>query len=236
MDFHVGILAGGLFRRFGSNKATFKINGKPIILKLIEEVPKLTIKPRNLMISIHDQAQLEEIKNILEKVVNDYEENNIIRFSIYDNNKFKINDIPISFILDDHEISSGREDDRAPIFGLLSIFLEARKGFIQVLPCDSPNIKARFLNFIYEKAKFPQLKYDAIIARWNNGYIEPLHGLFRPENFIDAIKQNIKKRDYKLVNFIRDKNNIRYVSVEKEISLIDPTLSLFKNINTKDGL
>ena len=61
MDFFIAILAGGKSDRFGSNKAIFKIDGIPIISKLLLEIPKLNIKPRSVFISLHDKSQKDEI-------------------------------------------------------------------------------------------------------------------------------------------------------------------------------
>lgn len=210
MSYQVAILAGGKSRRFGSNKALFKIDGKTLISRQIAEIIKLKNQPENLFISISNEAQRDDIIDSIGKRIQ----------------------IPMEFVVD-----VPRDDldgVRAPIFGMHALFKRVEAGTIQFMPCDTPNFSSFFMNQLYTRMETSPPGCAALIPRWRNGYYEPLHGLYKPEICLENLETILKAGDLKLINFIESGIAVQFLKIEETLEAIDPGFKTFTNINFKD--
>ena len=233
MEFYFGILAGGKSERFGSNKAIFKIDGISLISRLLLVIPKLIVKPKIIYISLHTKEQLPEIIGAIKNDLNAVKIEKLTwELPSYENDLQ--NNIPIKIIFDYKR--KEHRDIQAAIFGLYAIFREISEGFIQIVPCDTPDFKAKNVNALLSIYKDSDWQLDALIPRWRNGYVELLHGIYRVDKFIDRVETNIDKKIFRLKYLLDEGLSIKYFEIEEKLAKIDPTFKSFKNINTKEDL
>jgi len=116
-----------------------------------------------------------------------------------------------------------------PLAGILAGMKKVITSYTAVLPCDSPFIKPEVIDFLFDNVKH----HEAIIPRWPNGYIEPLHAVYRVKPALKAIKEAISKKELYIVDMIRRLKRVKYVSTN-ELKLYDKDLLTFFNINTKN--
>ncbi len=196
------ILIGGKSTRFGTDKGLFEFLGKPLITYQLEVLSQFN---HDIYVVAYSQKQVQAYINKI-----DYR---------------KIT----AFILDDREHIQ-EKNIRSPMIGMFSAFRELDKlGYYKAftLSCDLPLIKPEIVELLITQAK----KYDCCLPQWNNNYIEPLFAIYPVKKALQKIRENLKNRTFKLTNNL-DKNwNIRYISIENEIQIIDEKLLTFININ-----
>ncbi|MHA1509184.1 MAG: hypothetical protein ACTSO6_10830, partial [Promethearchaeota archaeon] len=73
--------------------------------------------------------------------------------------------------------------------------------------------------------------YDCSIPRWNNGYLEPLFGIYPVRSTFKLAKKSIQERNYALNRIIDESLNINYISVEESIKPLDQNLVSLINVN-----
>ncbi|MFX0099318.1 MAG: molybdenum cofactor guanylyltransferase [Candidatus Hodarchaeota archaeon] len=232
MTYHVAILAGGRSKRFGSNKALFKIDGIALISKFLLEIPKLARKPNVVFISLAGQEQLIEIIEALKVDLKIIEETKI-EYKLLDENDDSTS-IPMKIIFDDER--ENIKEFRAAIFGLQAIFTAISEGIVQIMPCDTPYFNANIMNILHAVGEKAGDTWDALIPRWKNGYIEPLHGIYKVDACIDPIEENIKKGDLRLRHFLQSGIRVKHFMIEKNLEKVDPTYKTFQNFNTREFL
>ena len=230
MQYSIAVLAGGKSQRFGSNKALFKVGGKPLITRFLLEIPKIHANPRLTYLSLRNRTQWEEILHALERdltVTPSEVEDGVYHLTSSELQK----PLTIRVVFDiDHNEAIG---DRAAIFGFSSIFGVSRVGFIQFVPCDMPYFNASVIDKIYTFCESRNWLFDAVIPRWENGFIEPLNGVYRVEKLAPITQGNIKLGHLSLRDLItRDVKQASF-PIEKELSAIDPNFIAFQNLNQK---
>jgi molybdopterin-guanine dinucleotide biosynthesis protein A len=127
------------------------------------------------------------------------------------------------FAYDDHR-------NVGPISGILSGLSECEDEYCFISACDMPFINANVVDLLFEKSK----NYDAAIPRWEDGFLEPLHSVYRCEPMIHETKKAIEKGE-KIILAPVFKMNVNYVAVN-EIRKFDPDLRTFININTCEDI
>jgi len=118
-----------------------------------------------------------------------------------------------------------------PLSGLWSALgiVKARK--VAVVACDMPFVSGSVLNLFFELC----VKQDAVIPRWPNGYIEPLHSVYDSARCLTATSAALGQGCGNLRGMICNLQNILHVSTEA-IRAIQPKLAMFTNINTLGDL
>ncbi len=122
--------------------------------------------------------------------------------------------------------------DAGPLAGLLSGLESASFSLSLVIGCDMPFVSRDVAKFLFEIAS---TGYDAVVPRWGNGLVEPLHAVYRKKPMLAAIKEATGKGERRIFDVLSRLKNIYFVSV-KEIKEIDPSLKTFININTPEEL
>ena len=197
------ILIGGKNIRFGNESAAvLDVLGKPLILHQIETLSKFD---EDVFLVANSEYQINSY----------YREINFPR--------------DINFIVDDTEII-GEPDVRTPMLGIYSGFKELNnlgfeKGFL--LSGDMPLIKPEVIELMIKEVE----GYDCCIPRWNNGFLEPLFGIYPVEKTYELAKKTIQERNYALNSIIDKTWNVNYISVEESIKPLDQNLVSLINVN-----
>lgn len=120
---------------------------------------------------------------------------------------------------------------RGPLAGILTGMGEMRSEYTAVLPCDSPFILKDVLKFLFDRARGA----DAAIPRWPNGYIEPLHAVYKVSSALSAAENAMGEGRLAIRNMIEGLGKVVYVGTD-EIRRFDPKLSTFFNINSQEDV
>ena len=119
-----------------------------------------------------------------------------------------------------------------PLAGFLSGLERASFHYSLVIGCDMPYINERVVDFLFEIAA---MGYDAVVPRWENGMVEPLHAVYRREPMLAAIKDAMREGDAKVLTLLSRLEKVNFLPMN-EIREIDPGLETFTNINTAEEL
>ncbi len=140
----------------------------------------------------------------------------------------------MGFIVDEVDFALNR-GSHLPLIGLYSAFKELRKlGYkkVLVLPCDTPLVKFEVIDFLIHQCN----KFDCCIPKWQNNLLEPLIAIYSIKNAYESSIRNIKQNQYKLTKLINKDWKVNYISIEQDITKIDPNLLSFKNINKLEDI
>jgi molybdopterin-guanine dinucleotide biosynthesis protein A len=122
-------------------------------------------------------------------------------------------------------------EGKGPLAGMLAGMQKMLSEYTAVLPCDSPFVKEEVIRYLSSKAK----GIDAVIPRWPNGYIEPLHAVYRILPSLSAAKKALENEELQIVDMIKQLKKVIYISTE-ELRKIDRELITFFNINSQKDL
>jgi len=180
------ILAGGYSRRFGTVKALIPLNGKPMIVHVVERLKPL----------------VDELIVVVKKRIRSIEE-----------------------VLEDScvQICEDILPIQAPLVGLLTGFENSNYEYAIVSPCDSPETDPMVIHKLFEEAS----GLDAAIPMWSNGFIEPLHAVYRVKPCIEASWRVLEEGSLSVRAMIARLNIVKYVKAEE---LGNP--KHFLNLNT----
>jgi molybdopterin-guanine dinucleotide biosynthesis protein A len=120
---------------------------------------------------------------------------------------------------------------RGPLMGMYSGLRYLRSEYSVILPCDSPFIKANVMRYLIERVQ----GFDAAVPIWTNGYVEPLHSVYRVKAALKAAKEALKEGELRMRDLEERLNNVMYVSTE-DLKRFDPGLISFFNINSDADL
>lgn len=118
---------------------------------------------------------------------------------------------------------------QAPLVGALTGFENVNAEYSLLLPCDAPfvsrDITALLLDLCIDEA--------AVIPRWPNGYIEPLHAAYHTKSAITAAKVALDEKKLTMASMIAHLHRTRYVST-LVLQQLDAKLLTFFNVNTPE--
>lgn len=115
-----------------------------------------------------------------------------------------------------------------PLAGFLSGLEQASFAYSLVIGCDMPFVNENVVELLFEIAS---TGYDAVVPRWENGMLEPLHAVYRREQMLATIKDAVKKGDGMIFHVISQLKDVCFLPVNR-IREIDSDLKTFRNINT----
>jgi molybdopterin-guanine dinucleotide biosynthesis protein A len=130
----------------------------------------------------------------------------------------------VKFVVDVGEL-------RSPLIGALTGFGAAQGAYSLLLPFDTPFISRKVVSLLFELC----LNRAAVIPRWPNGHIEPLHAVYRTAPALEAAKAAVTEKKLKVRAMIEKLSGVRYVST-LVIQQLDPELRTFFNVNTPADL
>ncbi|MFX1466133.1 MAG: molybdenum cofactor guanylyltransferase [Promethearchaeota archaeon] len=119
---------------------------------------------------------------------------------------------------------------RSSLLGAHAAFMHATGKYTILLPNDTPLLNRDALLLLIELSE----DYDVILPRWPNGFIEPLHAIYRTETARKKSQELIQKNQYKLDGLLQ---NVKVLYINAEIlRQFDPQLNMFFNVNTPSDL
>ena len=156
----------------------------------------------DLVLVLRNQEQLELYEDILKK---------------YDD----CFDLSIKLVMDDVQ-------NQGPLMGIKVGLDNVDNDYSLILPCDSPFVTNDFIeNIFYEKENNI---CDAVIPRWDNGNIEPLHAIYCKESkdLIEGL----------LLNGIHDVKSLilKLNTLFIKTDILDASLDTYKNLNKPEDV
>ena len=132
---------------------------------------------------------------------------------------------------EDVKVVSDIVPGRGPLVGVYSGLNHIRSEYAMVLPCDAPFINEHVLKHLIGEAE----GVDAVVPLWPNGYIEPLHSVYRVSAAFKASKAAVREMSFKISNMIERLERTLYVPVER-LKRFDLDLLTFFNVNSTEDL
>jgi molybdopterin-guanine dinucleotide biosynthesis protein A len=122
------------------------------------------------------------------------------------------------------------ESIRSPLLGAHAAFMHTDAEYTVLLPNDTPLLNRDALRLLIDVCR----AYDVVIPRWPNGFIEPLHAVYRTATARKRSKELIEQGQFKLDGLLQ---NVKVLYVNTEVfKQFDPELNMFSNINTPADL
>ena len=226
------ILSGGMSRRMGEDKGSMIIQGKPMILHILE---RLNGKINDAVIVLNNQERINSYKELLDAYV-PVEIKEIFTYSL-------------GFIEDEVK-------DKGPVAGIMTGLKNIKTDYALVLPCDSPfisedNIKTMFdllesseytdaVIPYHTKANKDRLKNKKEFNFKSSSEMsrdmkiensEPLHSIYKKDN-LDIISKLLEDDNLYVKSFIKNLKCVNFVEVDNEVLFEDD----FKNFNRKEDI
>lgn len=226
------ILSGGMSRRMGEDKGSMIIQGKPMILHILE---KLNGKINDAVIVLNNQERINSYKELLDAYV---------PVEIKENFTYSL-----EFIEDEVK-------DKGPVAGIMTGLKNIKTDYALVLPCDSPfisedNIKTMFdllessentdaVIPYHTKANKDRLKNKREFNFKSSSEMsrdmkiensEPLHSIYKKDN-LDIISKLLEDDNLYVKSFIKNLKCVNFVEVDNEVLFEDD----FKNFNRKEDI
>ena len=114
-----------------------------------------------------------------------------------------------------------------PLIGALTGFGVASGKYAIVLPFDTPFVSREVVSLLFELCK----DRSAVIPRWPNGQIEPLHAIYQVQLAITAAETAVAVGRLDMRGMIERMHGVRFVSTIA-LQEFDHELKFFFNINT----
>jgi molybdopterin-guanine dinucleotide biosynthesis protein A len=118
-------------------------------------------------------------------------------------------------------------ESEGPLVGALTGFGSAGGKYVLLLPFDSPFVSRDVVSLLFDLC----LTKAAVIPRWPNGQIEPLHAVYLTNVALEAAKIAVDEGKLDVLSMIEKLRGVRYVST-LVIQQLDPEFRTFFNVNT----
>ena len=118
----------------------------------------------------------------------------------------------------------------SPLLGARTAFENANGEFTLLVPCDAPLIKTPVLDLLFSMIN----GWDAVVPRFPNGHIEPLHAVYRTDISRKITNDAIALGKRSMKDLLA-RLNLLYLSTDV-IKRLDPQLESFTNVNTVNEL
>jgi molybdopterin-guanine dinucleotide biosynthesis protein A len=129
----------------------------------------------------------------------------------------------------DIEILTDIYPDRGPLGGIYTGLLASQSSCSIAVACDMPFLNNGLLSHMIDLSH----GFDAVVPRWQNGMLEPLHAVYA-KSCLDTMKKRLENDQLGIYRFL-DEINVRYIE-EEECKQFDPDLLSFFNINHEADL
>ena len=226
------ILSGGMSRRMGEDKGSMIIQGKPMILHILE---RLNGKINDAVIVLNNQERINSYNELL---------NAYVPVKIEENFTYSL-----EFIEDEVK-------DKGPVAGIMTGLKNIKTDYALVLPCDSPfisedNIKTMFdllessentdavipyhtkanKDRLKNKREFNFKSSSEMSSDMKIENSEPLHSIYKKDN-LDIISKLLEDDNLYVKSFIKNLKCVNFVEVDNEVLFEDD----FKNFNRKEDI
>ena len=129
-------------------------------------------------------------------------------------------------------VMNDERDGKTPLIGIVTGLGAASSDYAVICACDIPFVSEEVIKLLFQRASGA----DAAIPRWNQGHIEPLEAVYRTASTLNAAQETLAPSGLPIREMIRKLVHVLYVSVEDEISKLNPDLRTFFNVNTKKDM
>lgn len=136
----------------------------------------------------------------------------------------------LNSVLPGYTYACDEVENKGPLSGILSGLTLCRNEFCFIAACDMPFINKDVVKMLFSMGE----GHDAAIPRWENGFIEPLHAVYKCEPMIKETKKAIERGESIILAPIF-RMNVKYMELEN-IRKIDPDLRTFININNPEDM
>lgn len=122
-------------------------------------------------------------------------------------------------------------EPQSPLVGAYTGFHHASREYALLTACDTPLISTNVVSYLLDHVS----EYDAVIARWPNGFIEPLQAIYHTEAAAQSSMLSLHIGQLRMSDMIRRLPRPRYISTVV-LRDLDPRLDTYHNVNTPDDL
>nr|MDO8081893.1 molybdenum cofactor guanylyltransferase [Candidatus Freyarchaeota archaeon] len=119
----------------------------------------------------------------------------------------------------------------SPLNGAYTAFENCEQKYLYLLSCDMPFLNTEVLRLMREVITTE----NAVVPRWPNGNIEPLHAVYRAKPSLEAAEKALSENRMDMLSMIKNLGRILYLSI-LVIEKLDPKLETFFNVNTVNEL
>ncbi len=120
---------------------------------------------------------------------------------------------------------------KSPINGIATGIRQLDADYVLIVPCDTPFVRGEIMKLFSENVS----EFDLAIPLWPNGYIEPLHAVYKIEAIRRVLPSILKNPSSRVVELTFAFNSVRYIGIE-QLREFDPYLHSFFNINNPQDL
>ncbi len=117
-----------------------------------------------------------------------------------------------------------------PMSGILFGLSSCEDEYCFIAACDMPFINENVVRLLFRRSE----NFDAAIPRWEDGFLEPLHAVYRCVPMIHETKKAIERGETIILAPVF-KMKVNYVPMD-DVRKLDPDLRTFININTIDDI
>ncbi|WXG41504.1 MAG: molybdenum cofactor guanylyltransferase [Candidatus Freyarchaeum deiterrae] len=122
-------------------------------------------------------------------------------------------------------------DITSPLNGAYTAFENCKQKYLYILSCDMPFVNTEVLKLLREIITTE----GAVVPRWPNGNIEPLHAVYRAKPSLEAAEKALSENRMDMLSMIKNLRSVLYLST-LVIEQLDPKLETFFNVNTVNEL
>ncbi len=118
-------------------------------------------------------------------------------------------------------------ESKGPLVGAITGFEAAQGDYTVLLPMDSPLVSKEVLCLLFDLSPGKA----AVVPRWTNQEIEPLHAVYHTKQALEAAKNAFAEGKLDMASMVEKLRGVRYIST-LVIEQLDPDLKTFFNVNT----
>jgi molybdopterin-guanine dinucleotide biosynthesis protein A len=133
-------------------------------------------------------------------------------------------------VLPEYTYAYDSYENTGPLAGILDGLALCRNEFCFIAACDMPFINENVVKMLFRRSE----NHDAAIPCWEDGFLEPLHAVYRCKPMIFETKKAIETGKTIILAPIY-KLKVDFVEID-DIRKIDPDLRTFININTPEDM
>ncbi|HMK54711.1 MAG TPA: molybdenum cofactor guanylyltransferase [Methanobacteriaceae archaeon] len=193
------VLCGGQGKRMGQDKGIMDYKDKPLILHTLKAVSQVADE---IILVLRDENQWETYSSLLSS------------FKEYFSFKDKL------------KVCFDVEKDQGPLVGIYTGLINLDSDRVLVVPCDSPLINGEF---VMEMLDIDLDGHGALVPRWEDGRVEPLHAVYYKGKTIPILK-NLLKSSVRDVKSLLEKLDVFYVDAKSQNG------DVFINLNYPEDL
>jgi len=180
---------------------------------------RMGYREKSLM-DINGEPLITYVTRSLENIIDE------IIISVRDEEQGKL----LGLVLPGYTYAFDSYENTGPLAGILSGLLLCRNEFCFIVACDMPFINENVVKMLFRRSE----DHDAAIPRWEDGFLEPLHAVYRCKPMIFETKKALEAGETIILAPIF-KLKVDFVEID-EIRKIDPDLRTFININTPEDM